>query len=140
MEGILWAFASGVGFGIFQTLNRKSKKDLDVYRGTFLLLLISAALLIIASLLTEDVSLLWSTPATAIIYFALAGFVHFYMGWTFISISQQSIGAACTGAIVGATPLFGAVVAAITLQEFLSLGATIGVILVVMGVYLVSRG
>ena len=138
MDGILWAFASGVGFGFFQVFNRKSKTGMDIYRGTFLLLLISTILLIGISLLTEDVALLWNSPIRGILFFALAGFLHFFVGWTFLSISQQQVGAARTGAIVGTTPLFAAAIAAITINEILSLEATIGVILIVVGAYLVS--
>jgi drug/metabolite transporter (DMT)-like permease len=139
MSGILWAFASGAGFGFFQALNRKSQKGMDVYRGTFLLLVISSALLIVISLLTEDVSLLWSAPLKAILIFALAGFLHFFMGWTFISLSQAQVGAARTGAIVGTTPLFAAALAVVTLGEVLSLKASVGVVLIVAGAYLVTR-
>ena len=138
MSGILWGLASGVGFGIFQTLNRKAGQGVDTYRGTFLLILISAVIMGIGAVLTEDVSLLWSAPFMAIVYFALAGFVHFFLGWTFIAISQGQIGAARTGAIMGTTPLFGAVVAAVTIGELLSIQAALGVVLIVVGVYFVT--
>ena len=139
MTGILWAIASGVSFGVFQVLNRKSQRGLDVYRGTFLLLLISSILMIIISLLTEDISLLWSAPFKAIFFFALAGFIHFFAGWTFLAISQGHVGAARTGAIVGTSPLVSAIITMVTLGEVLSIEATIGVILVVAGAYLVTR-
>ena len=61
------------------------------------------------------------------------------MGWTFISMSQEQVGAARTGAIVGTTPFFAAVVAWLTLGEALSLKAIIGVVMIVAGAYLVTR-
>ena len=39
-------------------------------------------------------------------YFGLAGFIHFFVGWTLLSISQKRIGAARTSAIMGVTPFF----------------------------------
>jgi len=137
--GVFWAIVAGVGFGFFQVFNRKAGAGIDVYRGTFILLLISALILVAASVAQEDLGALATAPLSAYLNFAMAGLVHFFIGWTLISLSQNRVGAARTGALIGATPLFATVVAALTLGEILDLWTTIGVLLVVGGVYLISN-
>ncbi|HSF80490.1 MAG TPA: DMT family transporter [Anaerolineales bacterium] len=137
--GVFWAIVAGVGFGFFQAFNRKAGVGIDPYRGTFILLLISALILVAASFVQEDLGMLAAAPLSAYLNFAMAGLVHFFIGWTLISLSQNQVGAARTGALVGATPLFAAVVAALTLGEILDLWTILGILLVVGGVYLVSN-
>jgi len=140
MTGVLWAAISGIGFGLFQAFNRRAGRSFDAYRGTFWLVLISALILWVASAVTEDLSLLRDAPPRAYVNFTLSGFIHFFLGWTFLSVSQDRVGAARTGALVGATPLFATVVGVVVFGEFLSLSTIMGVLLVVAGVYLVSNG
>jgi drug/metabolite transporter (DMT)-like permease len=85
-------------------------------------------------------SLLWQAPPRAYLNFGLAGFIHFFLGWTFLSLSQKLVGASRTSALVGATPVFGFIVGIMVFDEFLSLPIIVGIGLVVAGVYLVSNG
>ncbi len=140
MTGVLWAVVSGLGFGLFQIFNRRAGRGVDAYRATFILLLVSAVLLTVASLATENLTLLSAAPPSALVNFGLAGFIHFFVGWTLLSVSQQKVGAARTGALVGATPLFASAIAALTLGEVLRPPTLLGIVLVVAGVYLVSNG
>lgn len=138
LSGALWASLAGVGFGIFQAFNRRARTGFSVYWSTFILLLVSAAILAIASFLTEDVSLLLEAKPSVYVNFGLAGLIHFFLGWTLLTISQNRVGAARTGALVGATPLFATLVAILAFEEFLSLPVLTGIVTVVTGVYLVS--
>lgn len=140
MTGVLWAAISGIGFGLFQTVNRRAGRGMDAYRATFILLLVSAIILTVASLMTENLNLLRAAPLSALVNFGLAGLIHFFVGWTLLSMSQKRVGAARTGALVGASPLFATVIAALALDEFLRPPAVLGIVLVVAGVYLVSNG
>ncbi|MEJ2554948.1 MAG: DMT family transporter [Anaerolineae bacterium] len=140
MTGVWWAILSGLGFGLFQTFNRRAGRGMDAYRATFILLLVSAVLLTVASLATENLTLLSAAPLGALVSFGLAGLIHFFVGWTLLSVSQKKVGAARTGALVGATPLFASAIAALTLGEVLRLPTLLGIGLVVAGVYLVSNG
>jgi len=117
MTGALWATLAGIGFGFFQVLNRRGGRHFDPYVATFLLLFISALVLAIASLLTADLSLLQDLSWLAVMNFGLAGFVHFFVGWTLLTLSQNKVGAARTGALVGAAPLFATAIGAIFLDE-----------------------
>lgn len=138
MSGALWAVTAGVGFGVFQTLNRRAVQGMDVYVATFLQLLVSALVLATISAVTEDLALLGRASIWAWINFSLAGFFHFFIGWTLLNASQKKIGAARTGSLIGTTPLFGTVIAALTLAEFPSLITMGGILLIVGGVYLVN--
>lgn len=138
LAGALYASLAGVGFGIFQAFNRKARAGFSIYWATFILLLVSAVLLAAGSILTEDLNVLLQAQASAFLNFGLAGLIHFFLGWTLLTISQNRVGAARTGALVGATPLFATIVAALAFDEFLSLPVLMGVVTVVAGVYLVS--
>jgi drug/metabolite transporter (DMT)-like permease len=136
----MWAILSGVTYGLFQIVNRRGVARMDIYRATFILLLVSAVVLSIASLFMEDLNDLLTAPLHSILYFALAGFLHFFLGWTMFSESQKRAGAARTGALVGATPIFATIIAWIFLNETLSPMTLFGITLALAGVYLVSRG
>jgi drug/metabolite transporter (DMT)-like permease len=140
MSGVIWAILSGLGFGFFQLFNRRAGRHLQLYQGTFLLLLISTGILLLTSLAFEDLSLLAHAPASTFVYFALAGLIHFFLGWTLLTASQNRVGAARTGALIGTAPLFGTLIGFLFLGEFLNLLTIAGVLLVVAGVYLVSNG
>lgn len=138
MTGTLWAAVAGIGFGFFQAFNRRGGRGFNAYFATFLLLLISTLILAIGSVFTEDLEVLLDVSPMTYVNFSLAGFVHFFIGWTFLTISQNRVGAARTGALVGATPLFATLIAALAFEEFLTLPILLGVFTVVAGVYIVS--
>jgi drug/metabolite transporter (DMT)-like permease len=139
MSGALWALAAGAGFGLFQALNRQAVRGMDVYVATFVQLLVSSIVLLAISLITEDLGLVFSAPITAILSFVAAGFLHFLIGWTLLNGSQKRIGAARTSPLIATVPLFGAVVAAVTLGEFPTWLELVGIGIIVLGAYLVSR-
>jgi drug/metabolite transporter (DMT)-like permease len=139
MSGAMWALAAGAGFGVFQALNRQAVRGMDVYVATFVQLLVSSVVLVAISLLTEDVSLVFNAPLIAILSFVAAGFLHFLIGWTLLNASQKRIGAARTSPLIATVPLFGAVVAAVTIREFPTWLELIGIGIIVLGAYLVSK-
>jgi drug/metabolite transporter (DMT)-like permease len=138
LAGALYAALAGVGFGVFQAFNRKARTGFSIYWATFILVFVSAVLLAIGSLLTEDLNMLAQAPASVYVNFGLGGLIHFFLGWTLLTISQNRVGAARTGALVGATPLFATLVAALAFDEILSLPVLAGVFTIVAGVYFVS--
>ncbi|MGH2404312.1 MAG: DMT family transporter [bacterium] len=138
MSGALWAVLAGVGFGLFQAANRRASRGMDVYLSTFLQLAVAAVVLAGVAVATEDLSLLRTARPQAFLNFALAAFVHFFLGWTFLNASQKRIGAARTSPLTSTVPLFGVVIAALVLREFPGPVALAGIALVVTGVYFVS--
>jgi len=138
MTGAMWALASGVGFGLFQAFNSRAVRGADVARSTFAQLLISTVVLAGIALATEDAARLLSAPPWALLNFFMAGFFHFFLGWTMLNASQKRIGAARTTPLLAATPLFATVLAVLALRELPGLPALVGVGLVVVGVAVIS--
>ncbi len=138
MSGALYAAAAGVGFGVFQAFNRRANQKMDGFRATFVLLLVGTVCLVGFNLLTQDLSILGSAPWWAFLAFVAAGVIHFSAGWTFLTLSQQSAGAATTGAVLASTPLVGSLLAALVLGEALSPISVVGIVCVMAGVGMLS--
>jgi drug/metabolite transporter (DMT)-like permease len=133
------AAAAGIGFGVFQTLNRRGVGGIaDAYVSTFLQLVVALVVLAAATVATEDLGLLGDASGRSLVDFAVAGLVHFFAGWTFLNMSQMRIGAARTSPLLATTPVFGAALAAVTLSELPSAATWVGVALVTAGALLVS--
>jgi DME family drug/metabolite transporter len=139
VTGVLWAAASGIGFGLFQSVNVRAVRQLDdVYFSTFLQLLVAALLLVAMCLAVGDLELLGHATTWAIVSFALAGALHFFLGWTLLNISQDRIGAARSAPLLTTVPLFGIVIAAVTLGELPGAAALGGIVLMVAGALVIS--
>ena len=138
MTGAVWAALSGIGFGLFQSINRRTLEQMDVYRSTFLLLVISTGVLILITAVVEDLSIIADASAWALFNFALAGLIHFYVGWTLLNASQKRIGAAKTSPLISTNPLFGTVIAAFTVQQLPGVLTIIGLFVMMAGVYVVA--
>lgn len=130
---------SALGFALFQVVNRRAGLGIDVLRATFLLILVSSLILLGLALATEGLAPMRQLSGQALLAFSLAGFLHYVLGWTLLGLSQRRVGAARAGALVGISPLFAMVIAWILIGERLPLPALLGVLMVVAGVYLVSR-
>ena len=142
MSGVLWATASGIGFGLFQSLNRRAIRGIeDPYVSTFLQLSVATAVLVVASLVSEDLSQFGDASAEAIALFAVAGVIHFVLGWLLLNMSQMRIGASRTAPLITLTPLFGVVLAAVALGELPSAHVLALIVPIMVGAWLLaSRG
>jgi len=138
MSGAVWAAASGVGFGVFQSLNRRAVARMDVQLATFLQLCIATAVLVALCFATTDVGAVRGAPARSLADFAVGGLVHFFLGWTLLNASQKRIGAARTSPLIATVPLFGVAVAFATLGELPGTLAWIGIVLITAGAWLVG--
>ncbi len=134
MTGIALAVTAGIGFGLFQAVNRRANQSIDAYLATFGLLFVGTAALSVVVALTQDLGELASAPISSLFLFAAAGIIHFYFGWTFLTLSQQHVGASRTGATAASAPLIGSVLASFALDERLGWVTGAGVVLVVAGV------
>jgi DME family drug/metabolite transporter len=140
VTGSMWAVASGVGFGVFQVLNRRALTGIDdAYLSTFVQL-VAALVLAAAAIATQDLALLGDATAWSVVAFAAAGVVHFLFGWTFLNLSQQRIGAARTAPLLTTTPLFGLVIAAVTLGQIPRAAVMVAIAPMVVGAYVLSGG
>lgn len=132
--GSALAAASGLGFGAFQSINRRAAAGIrSAYVSTFLQLVVALAVLVVASVTATDLGKLGSATAATIAWFAAAGAVHFFCGWTLLNMSQQRVGAARTSPLLSTSPVFAAFVAWITLGEVPGALAWLGIGLVAGG-------
>jgi drug/metabolite transporter (DMT)-like permease len=139
VTGPALAAAAGLGFGVFQTLNRRAVGGMkDAYLATFVQLLVALGVLVVATLATQDLGLLGDATALSLFYFSLAGVIHFSLGWTLLNMSQMRIGAARSSPLLATTPVFGAAIAVLVLQEVPGWVVWLGVVLVTAGALVVS--
>jgi drug/metabolite transporter (DMT)-like permease len=139
VTGPALAAAAGLGFGVFQTLNRRAVGGMkDAYLATFIQLIVALGVLVVATLATEDLGLLGDATALSLLYFSLAGIIHFSLGWTLLNMSQMRIGAARTSPLLATTAVFGAAIAAVILREVPGWPVWLGVFVVTAGALLVS--
>jgi drug/metabolite transporter (DMT)-like permease len=141
VNGAVVAAASGVGFGLFQTLNIRAVRGMDPFASTFVQIAVAAAALLVASVVSGGLAELGDAPASALVYFAAAGILHFVAGWTLLNISQKRIGAARTSPLLTTVPLFGIAIAALTVGQLPEAVELPAIALMVLGAYVVvSRG
>jgi drug/metabolite transporter (DMT)-like permease len=139
VTGPLLAGAAGLGFGVFQTLNRRAVAGFpDAYLATFLQLVVALVVLAGASVATEDLGDLRNATTAALAWFAAAGLVHFALGWTLLNMSQMRVGAALTSPLISTNPVFGALIAALTLRELPGPVTWAGIVVVTLGALIVS--
>jgi drug/metabolite transporter (DMT)-like permease len=139
VSGVLWATASGIGFGLFQSLNRRAIRGIeDPYVSTFLQLAVGTLILVAASLVTTDLGMLRDATAESIVIFAVVGVIHFVAGWVFLNMSQLRIGAARTAPLITLTPLFGVVLAVLLLGELPSAAALAAIVPIIIGAWLIA--
>jgi drug/metabolite transporter (DMT)-like permease len=139
VSGVLWGAASGLGFGLFQSINIRAVRQLDdPYLSTFLQVAVAAIVLAVACAISGDFSLLGDLTPWGATAFAIAGLLHFLLGWTCLNLSQDRIGAARTAPLLTTVPLWGIAIAAVTLGELPSAGALAAVAVMFAGALVVS--
>jgi drug/metabolite transporter (DMT)-like permease len=140
VSGALVAAASGIGFGLFQTLNIRAVRGMDPFASTFVQIAVAAGALLAASVVSGGLAALDDAPAASLLYFAAAGLLHFIAGWTLLNISQKRIGAARTSPLLTTVPLFGFVIAAVTIGQLPEAVEWPAIALMVLGAYVVGAG
>jgi drug/metabolite transporter (DMT)-like permease len=141
VTGALWAAASGIGFGLFQSLNRRALRDIDdAFVSTFLQLAVAAVVLSTVCVVSGDAAALADAPLWAILAFAVSGVIHFLLGWTFLNLSQKRIGAARTAPLLTFAPLFGLPVAFIWIGDRPEPAELAAIVPMVAGAWAVSGG
>lgn len=136
--GVLFSLLAGLFLGLFQAFNGRAREELSIRQGTFTLLLVSTTIVASGLLITGGVEPFRALTLRSGLLFAGAGLIHFILGWTLLSVSQNRVGAGRTGILVGSTPIFAAVLGFVILKESLSPVAILGIFLVVFGVVVVS--
>jgi drug/metabolite transporter (DMT)-like permease len=136
--GVIAALTAAVGFGLTQTVNRKSNLIVGPTRTAFGLLSAIEAALVVRVVMTGEWRMLAGAPMESLAAFTAAALIHYAIGWTLLAHSQEQIGVARTGAVASAAPLVATLLAAVLLDEPLTWAVAGGVGLTVLGVALVS--
>lgn len=140
MVGVLPALGAAMAFAVFQTVNRRALSGIDVFRGTATVLAMGAVVLLAMATLLHGPGAFLAVPADGYVAFVAAGVLHFSVGWTLLGTSQVRLGAARAGILFGTLPLFGALIAAVALDEALTVLDIAGLVLVVAGVVVALPG
>jgi drug/metabolite transporter (DMT)-like permease len=139
VSGALWAALSGIGFGVFQVLNARVIRDVvQVYVATFAQLLVATAVFLGIVVATDRGGDLGGIPAESLGYFAVAGLLHFFLGWTTLAKSQKRIGAARTSPLIATSPVFGVVIALLLYGTVPGPMGLTGIAITVVGAIIVS--
>jgi drug/metabolite transporter (DMT)-like permease len=138
VTGALVAAASGIGFGLFQSLNVRAVRGMDPYASTFVQIFVAAVALGAVAAVSGGIDDLAGAPAWALFDFALAGVLHFVAGWTCLNLSQKRIGAARTSPLLVTVPLFGIAVAAVTVGQLPAAAELPAMALMIAGAYVVA--
>lgn len=139
MTGVLYAAAAGIGFGLFQAVNARAVRRLgDPYFSTFVQLLVATAVLVAICAVSGELALIGELNAWATTSFVLAGVLHFFLGWTFLNVSQQRIGASRSAPLLATVPLWGLAIAALLRGELPAPEAIVAIMLMVAGALTVS--
>lgn len=139
MQGAVFAIAAAIFFSLSHVTVRRGVSSLGVATGTAVMLIAGTLTVGIGAALAEDWHRVLAFPLTSLLYFAAAGIVHFVAGWGFMNVSAREIGASRMSATVSVTPIFAAALAVLFLNESLNSLVTIGILLVVAGVYAITR-
>lgn len=133
------AAASGVGFGLFQSVNVRALRGTeDPYASTFVQVTVAALALTVASLMSGELLSALDAPLWALANFAVAGLLHFLAGWSLLNLSQQRIGAARTSPLLSTTPIFGVAIALLTVGQVPGAVAMAAIAIMCVGAYLVA--
>ncbi len=135
---IVLALLAGVFFAIYQLFNRLAGLKISLTRMMVTLLTTCVATIALLVFFLVGPPAAWSLSGLGLIYFAAAGFFHFVLGFTFISLSQKRVGAGRTGALVGTVPIFAAIVGWIVLGELISGVRILAIGVIVAGATLIS--
>ena len=139
MTGVVWAAAAGIGFGLFQAVNARAVRRLgDPYFSTFVQLMVATAVLVAICAMSGELGRLNELNAWAVTSFVLAGVLHFFLGWTFLNVSQQRIGASRSAPLLATVPLWGLAIAALVRGQFPPAEAILAILLMVAGALTVS--
>jgi drug/metabolite transporter (DMT)-like permease len=139
VSGAVLAAASGVGFGLFQSVNVRALRGTDdSYASTFVQLAVAAVALAVASLASGEFDGVLDAPLWALGDFALAGLLHFLAGWSMLNLSQHRVGAARTSPLLTTVPVFGVVIAAVTIGQLPGAITLFAIALMCTGAYVVA--
>lgn len=139
MSGAAWAAVSGLLFGVFQAVSAVAvRRAANVTLTTFVQLLVATVVVGAVAAVVEGVDPLADLPLDSLALFALAGLIHFFVGWGALNRSQHRIGAARTAPLLATSPLFGLLLGLVAYQDVPGAVALGGIAVTVAGAYVLT--
>lgn len=138
--GILFSFLAALFFSLSHITVRKGVTKLGVSYGTLIMLLAGTISTLLIALIIEGTDVLRPVNILGLVFFALGGVVHFLGGWGFQNASASRIGPARLSAMTGATPLFAAIIAFLSLNQVVNYYVLGGIVLIVVGILAITLG
>ncbi|HYJ69377.1 MAG TPA: DMT family transporter [Nocardioidaceae bacterium] len=139
MTGAAWAAGAGILFGLFQALSvQVVRRAVNVTLATFVQVAAAALVIGVVAAVAEGVDRLGAAPAHSLLMFALAGVVHFFVGWVALNRSQSRIGAARTAPLIATSPVFGLLIAVAVEGEAPDAIALLGIAVTMVGAYVLT--
>lgn len=136
--GITLSIGAAILFAVSQISVRQGVMKLGVSTGVALMLLSATLSTAILAFLLDKVEILLSASISGVLFFAMAGVIHFIGGWGFLNASASRIGPTRVGATTSMTPLFAAVLALVSLNQSMNQYIIGGIMMIVLGIYIVS--
>jgi drug/metabolite transporter (DMT)-like permease len=139
MTGAAWAAGAGVLFGLFQALSVQAvRRAVNVTLVTFVQVTAAAVVIGGIAVAAEGLGRVGDASAYSLLMFALAGIVHFFVGWVALNRSQSRVGAARTAPLIATSPVFGVLVAFVVYGEVPGLIASAGIAVTMVGAYVLT--
>ena len=136
--GILFSFFASVFFALSHVTIRPGVSKLGVPTGTVIMLATGSVLTTLIAVFYEGIEILLSASLAGVFYLAASGVVHFLGGWGFMNASASRIGPTRVSAMTASTPLFAALIAFITINERINWVISLGIVLIVVGIYTIT--
>jgi len=136
--GIVFSMSAAVFFSLSHLFVRRGVGELGVPTGTAVMLVLGSITTTLLALVTEGTHIFKAASLSGLLYFGIAGTIHFLAGWGFLNASSSRIGATRVSAVVSLTPLFATIIAFITLNESLNWIVGTGITLITIGIYLTA--
>jgi drug/metabolite transporter (DMT)-like permease len=139
VTGAAWAAGAGILFGLFQALSvQVVRRAVNVTLATFVQVASAALVIGVVAAVVEGVDRLGAAPVRSLLMFALAGLVHFFVGWVALNRSQGRIGAARTAPLIATSPVFGLIIAVVVEGEAPDALALLGIAVTMIGAYVLT--
>jgi len=136
--GILFSLIAAFFSSLSQIYVRRGVTKLGVPTGTAIMLVFGTLISLLLALLLEGLQVLWSIKLNSLLFFALAGVIHFIGGWGLQNLSASRIGATRVNAMTSITPLFAVFLAFLTLKQNINGYIILGILLIMIGVYSIT--
>ncbi len=133
---IVYSVAAALFFSLSVIFVRRGVSKIGVQTGTAIMLFAGTITLLLVAIISEDIQVLYSANFSGLLFFSLAGVIHFIGGWGFMNASTIRIGATRGSAMGSLTPLFAAILAFIFLGETINVYIILGILLLCIGIYL----